>query len=438
MKPSVTIRKTDQTRAVPPPRRHSNPRPVMCRERGASRNGADMSRAGEIYKARRRLTNAVSSPWKSGQFGSGAARRWRAAAWLGLISSTFSTIVSQLSAARIGRDATVEWMVVATIPGTDRVLSSDPTAAAIVVGILFHQWADFSWALFFFGVLGRWTARLSPVSLVLIAPPWAMMTSALEWFVLVPLFPFYQPIFTLQQPYWVGVLVHLSSASIYPMYRWLDQDASVQSQNGTVFLRFWTAAAATGVLLLAIGALAASLGRELPWWGRDASVDQRFMRHMSTHHQQGIELATIAADKAVDPHLRRLANLMTASQRGENKILESWWASWFGSPMEICSSEERAAMPGLLTPLQVEELRTAPAAAFDALFVRLMTSHHAGAVAMADAELRNGSDARLRVMAHGIRHEQQGEIALMHGAAGVPAVLLASQHMLGDRVNQGR
>ena len=129
---------------------------------------------------------------------------------------------------------------------------------------------------------------------------------------------------------------------------------------------------------------------------------------------------------------------MTASQRGENRTFENWWASWFGSPMQVCSSEERAVMPGLLTPAQVEELRNAPDADFDMLFVKLMTVHHAGAVAMADAELRNGSDVRLRMMAHGIRHEQQGEIALMQGATGVSAVLLASRYMLGDNVNQGR
>ncbi len=152
------------------------------------------------------MTGALTRPSKSDVYVSAAAGRWRAAACLGLVSSTFSTIVSQLSAARIGRDAAVDWMVVATIPGTDNMLSSEPTPGSIVVGILFHQWADFSWALFFFGVLGKWTASLNPISLIVLAAPWAFMTSALEWFVLVPLFPFWRPIFTLQQPYWVGVL----------------------------------------------------------------------------------------------------------------------------------------------------------------------------------------------------------------------------------------
>jgi hypothetical protein len=40
---------------------------------------------------------------------------WVAAAELGLASSSFSTVVSQLCAARLGRDAFVDWMTVAAI-----------------------------------------------------------------------------------------------------------------------------------------------------------------------------------------------------------------------------------------------------------------------------------------------------------------------------------
>lgn len=82
----------------------------------------------------------------------GTAQRWRAALYLGLISSTFSTIVSQVSAGRIGRDAAVDWMSVATIPVRDWALSVEPSIGAIAAGIAFHQWADISWALVFFGV----------------------------------------------------------------------------------------------------------------------------------------------------------------------------------------------------------------------------------------------------------------------------------------------
>jgi uncharacterized protein (DUF305 family) len=362
-------------------------------------------------------------------------RRWRAAIYLGLISSTFSTLVSQLTAARIGRDAAVDWMSVAAIPVRDWALSSEPSGAAIAIGIAFHQWADFSWALFFFGILGSWTARLSPATLALVAIPWAVFTSAFEWFVLVPLFPFWQPIFTLQQPYWIGFLVHLSSALMYPLFAWLFRLQGGRALRQRVFLQAWAAAAGAGVVILIIAALFAGNAREFPWIGRDARIDQAFMRHMSTHHLQGIEIASIAAERAANNHLRSLANLMAASQNGERQILDNWWASWFDLPMQICTAEERADMPGLLSNAQIEQLRGAASKDFDQLFVKLMTAHHAGAVKMADEEVRNGSDLRLRVMAQAIRHEQQGEIALMNCADGGRAVMLAVRNMFIDGVN---
>ena len=168
--------------------------------------------------------------------------------------------------------------------------------------------------------------------------------------------------------------------------------------------------------------------------GRDPLVDQTFLRHMSTHHDQGILLASIAAKKANDPHLRALSKLMVASQRGEAKIFARWWASWFGEPMQVCSAEERESMPGLLDTADVAKL-AAETSSFDRLFVGLMTKHHKGAVALADSEVSRGSDPRLRIMAHAIRHEQQGEIALMRGVEGRLAVTNAFRNMFTDNVN---
>jgi uncharacterized protein (DUF305 family) len=327
-------------------------------------------------------------------------------------------------------------MSVAAIPARDWALTADPSVGAIAVGIAFHQWADFSWALVFFGVLGKWTANRHPAWLAAAAVPWAFLTSALERLILVPLFPFWQPIFTLQQPYWVGFLVHLSSASIYPLFAWLRRSASERKAfEGRTFLGVWTLGGICGILLLGTAALLAAYDRELPWVGRDPTIDQTFIRHMSTHHDQGILLAAIAAERAGDQHLRALAKLMVASQRGEAKILAHWWASWFGEPMQLCSAQERASMPGLLDTADVAKLRSAGGQSFDRLFVELMTRHHRGAVAMANSEIRYGSDPRLRTMARAIRHEQQGEIALMQGVKGRQAVTSAFRNMFADNVN---
>jgi uncharacterized protein (DUF305 family) len=362
---------------------------------------------------------------------SGAGLNWRAAALLGLISSTFSTLVSQFTAARIGRDAVVDWMVVAAIPLRDPALQVEPSWPVILAGILFHQWADFSWAVVFFGLLGRWTAALGPWTLLLISPFWALFTSSLEWLFLVPVLPFWQPIFTLEQPYWIGFLVHLSSASMYPLFPWLrDWMAGREPLQHQRFTTVWSGLALLGVLGLGALAVFGGIGRELPWMGRDAAFDQSYMRRMSAHHEQGIVLARLAAERASNPHLRALARLMAAAQQGENAIFAQWWQSWFPSLSQVCSPAEEAGMPGMLRPDQIEQLRIAEGAPFDALFVNLMTQHHRGAIDMAIEAIGKSGDFRLKLMSHAIRHEQRGEIALMQGSRGVPAVKSAIENLL--------
>jgi len=45
-------------------------------------------------------------------------------------------------------------------------------------------------------------------------------------------------------------------------------------------------------------------------------------------------------------------------------------------------------MPGMLDAVEVERLGSTEASSFDVVFLELMTRHHKGAVAMADARLR--------------------------------------------------
>jgi hypothetical protein len=70
--------------------------------------------------------------------------------------------------------------VVAAIPTGDCALTAEASIGAVVVGIAFHQWADFSWALVFFGVFGKWTANRPPAWLAVVAVPWAVLTSAVR------------------------------------------------------------------------------------------------------------------------------------------------------------------------------------------------------------------------------------------------------------------
>jgi uncharacterized protein (DUF305 family) len=180
--------------------------------------------------------------------------------------------------------------------------------------------------------------------------------------------------------------------------------------------------------------------REFRWIGRatDQEPDRTFVRHMSAHHRQGIELAQLAIARSKEPELKQLAKLMVASQTGERVVFERWWKSWFGPGLETCGTAELETMPGYLSPDQFAAVEQAADDRFDATFVEAMTTHHKGAVRMASEQLIHGHDPRLRAMAHAIRHEQQGEIALMHGARGWAAVQQALKNMVADQTEPAK
>jgi uncharacterized protein (DUF305 family) len=190
----------------------------------------------------------------------------------------------------------------------------------------------------------------------------------------------------------------------------------MRSSENRRFAFAWSAAALAGTGVLAGIAAGGALDRELPWMGGDPTYDQAFMRRMTAHHAQGIEVAQLGVAQAQDPHLRALANLMVAAQTGENRLFGQWWRSWFPGPLPPASPAECAAMPGMLSGAQMDQLRQARGTAFDRTFVQLMSSHHYGAVTMANEAMMRAGDPRVRLMADAIRHEQAGEIALMHGA----------------------
>jgi uncharacterized protein (DUF305 family) len=243
------------------------------------------------------------------------------------------------------------------------------------------------------------------------------------------------------------MLVHLTSASLYPVFPWLrDRMARrVPTPENRRFARAWSGLAAAGLCGLGILAFFGWQGREPPHLGGNVAFDQAYMRRMAAHHAQGAELALLAAERAEDSRLRSIARLMVAEQHGEIAIFRRWWHSWFDGTLPAATAEDHAAMPGMVPPEQVEALKQSGAGAFDARFVALMTHHHQGAVVMADEAFHKAGDRRLRLMSHAIRHEQRGEVELMRGTRGFAAVwaavlnlLLPAAHRERTRMRPGR
>ena len=70
-------------------------------------------------------------------------------------------------------------------------------------------------------------------------------------------------------------------------------------------------------------------------------------------------------------------------------------------------------MPGMMTDAQMNELRNASGAAFDAMFLQMMIEHHRGAVTDAQQEVDSGSNPEATQLATKIVADQTAEIGRM-------------------------
>ena len=143
---------------------------------------------------------------------------WKAALLLGLISGTFSTLLITLGAPRIGRTRAIDWMTIGTVAIGANAVTDDPGWPQLLAGVFVHQCADLGWAVVFFALGRYWTYSLSPAAILAIAAPWALATSAMEYYVLLPRL---QPLVPLEVPYWTALSVHATSAIAYPLFPWI-------------------------------------------------------------------------------------------------------------------------------------------------------------------------------------------------------------------------
>jgi len=329
----------------------------------------------------------------------------------GLVTSSVSTLGTHLVGRRIGRDPSLSWAEVALLLGRRRV-EDRPTPGRVIPGLLIHQLADTWWAFAFSGLLARWTWRLEPRRLLPLLPAWAFATSALEYYVGLP---WVQPWLVMQTPYWIAYSVHLSSAAAYPTSYLVRSLVAGRPLPHAEAGRTAASMIGAGLGLLAIPAFLGRIDRELRWPLGDPArtVDRRFMIEMAHHHEVGVELAQVAAERAARRDLRDLARLMVLEQATQIDVLRRWWRSWFRGELPHPSEAEAGRIPGMPPPGAIDELRGLRGAAFDARFSKLMIAHHQGAIQMAATARRSASDPRLRLLADQIRHAQEGQIAQM-------------------------
>ncbi|SDM08507.1 Uncharacterized conserved protein, DUF305 family [Geodermatophilus siccatus] len=149
----------------------------------------------------------------------------------------------------------------------------------------------------------------------------------------------------------------------------------------------------------------------------DDDPDVAFAQGMLPHHQQAVEMAQLAADRAADSRVEDLAARIEAAQAPEIQTLSGWLEAWgaeaTGSTGTDHGSTDHGDMGGTMSDEDMDALTNASGAEFDRMFLEMMTAHHSGAVRMAETEIADGEDPDAIAMAEDIRDTQNAEIAEM-------------------------
>ena len=142
------------------------------------------------------------------------------------------------------------------------------------------------------------------------------------------------------------------------------------------------------------------------------------------HHAQAVEMTALIPSHTENKGVRSLGARISSSQTDEIKFMKRWLVE-HGEPVAMAmpgmpdmdaASHTMPLMPGMLTPEQMDALRTAKGAEFDQLFLAGMIQHHGGALTMVKDLFDTagaGQDAVLFDFATDVDNGQRAEIKIM-------------------------
>ncbi|MFF9081771.1 DUF305 domain-containing protein [Streptomyces rubiginosohelvolus] len=206
----------------------------------------------------------------------------------------------------------------------------------------------------------------------------------------------------------------------------------------------WVAGGAVALALLFAGAAAVASARDdgsAPGAaGAPApdSADAGFARDMAVHHQQAVEMSFIVRDRTEDEDVRRLAYDIANTQANQRGMLLGWldlWGlpkvaggdrppmAWMGDGEGDGGHEHGGHQPdrgsdgvlmaGMASRAELERLARLDGKQAEVFYLQLMTDHHKGGVAMAEACASRCTVPVEQRLARGMVEGQQSELGLM-------------------------
>jgi uncharacterized protein (DUF305 family) len=143
-------------------------------------------------------------------------------------------------------------------------------------------------------------------------------------------------------------------------------------------------------------------------------ADVQFAQMMIVHHQQAVEMATLADSRAGDPELKQLAAQIKAAQAPEITTMSGWLTAWGEPTAEPGGGHNMpgmGSMPGEMSDEDMAKLEAAKGTEFDRMFTQMMVDHHNGAIQMARDEQQKGANGDAKALAATIEKTQTDEVA---------------------------
>lgn len=136
--------------------------------------------------------------------------------------------------------------------------------------------------------------------------------------------------------------------------------------------------------------------------------DIMFAQMMIPHHQQAVDMGTLAETRASSPELKALAAKIKSEQEPEITQMKGWLKT-ANAPMKMSHS---MGMGGMLTDAEMTALKKASGAAFDKLYLESMIAHHEGAIHMAQM-VTDSNNAEAKALGNAIVESQTKQITYM-------------------------
>ncbi|MFM2385175.1 MAG: hypothetical protein RL166_1049 [Actinomycetota bacterium] len=138
------------------------------------------------------------------------------------------------------------------------------------------------------------------------------------------------------------------------------------------------------------------------------SADVMFAQMMIPHHQQAVDMGTLAETRASNSEVRALAAQIKSEQNPEISLMKGWLND-ANVGMEMGHD---MPMDGMLSNTEFEALRATTGSSFDKLYLEGMIGHHEGAIVMAQMVLKS-RNPEVKALGEAIVASQTKQISFM-------------------------